>query len=31
MSSPAIVIVGAGVLGLSTAFSLTRRGHAVTV
>lgn len=31
MSSPAIVIVGAGVLGLSTAFSLVRRGHAVTV
>ncbi|MCG2664366.1 FAD-binding oxidoreductase, partial [Brevundimonas sp.] len=31
MSSPAIVIIGAGVLGLSTAFELTRRGHRVTV
>ena len=31
MSSPSIVIVGAGVLGLSTAFELKRRGHAVTV
>jgi glycine oxidase len=31
MSSPTIVIVGAGVLGLSTAFELKRRGHAVTV
>jgi glycine oxidase len=31
MSSPTIVIVGAGVLGLSTAFELKRRGHRVTV
>lgn len=31
MSSPTIVIVGAGVLGLSTAFELKRRGHGVTV
>lgn len=30
-SSPRILIVGAGVLGLSTAFELHRRGHAVTV
>ncbi|MBA4806950.1 FAD-binding oxidoreductase [Brevundimonas sp.] len=31
MSSPSIVIIGAGVLGLSTAFELKRRGHVVTV
>lgn len=31
MTSSAIVIVGAGVLGLSTAFELRRRGHAVIV
>jgi glycine oxidase len=31
MSSPPIVIVGAGVLGLCTAFELHRRGRAVTV
>ena len=30
-SSPRILIVGAGVLGLCTAFELHRRGHAVTV
>ena len=30
-SSPRILIVGAGVLGLCTAFELQRRGHAVTV
>jgi glycine oxidase len=30
-SSPDILVIGAGVLGLCTAVELTRRGHAVTV
>lgn len=30
-ASPKILVVGSGVLGLCTAFELTRRGHAVTV
>jgi len=31
VSAKEIIVVGAGVVGLSTAFALSRRGHAVTV